>query len=897
MNAPGAGSAADWSVIEPLLDQWLELPHEQRDVWLATLPQPQALRLRQLWQAEQEAAAADFLNTLPPITLDDTAATASAHAAGDRVGPWRLLAPLGRGGMAEVWLAQRDDGQLNREVALKLPLPGFASGLPAKRFRRERDILAGLTHPHIARLYDAGVAAHGQSWLALEYVRGADLLGWCAQHQLDVTARLGLFLQICDAVQYAHGRLVIHRDLKPGNVLVDAEGSVHLLDFGVARLLDADDEESLTAFAGRPLTLEYASPEQIDGDIPGVASDIYALGVLLYRLLCGSSPYETGSSGRRALERAIVAASVRPPSERVGDSSLRRRLRGDLDTIVLKALQKAPADRYATVDAFAADLRRHLHGDTVLARRPSPGYRLSRFVRRHRWGVGLSTLAVAALIGIAGVAMHQATVARREVERTSALYQFVLGLFNPDNKPIPDTRYRDMPARELIANGAARVASSLPDQPEARFQLMHDLAALTTSLGMVDVAGQLHEARVAQSAAQMGVDSPDYADALLDRTSDLEGKGRYPDAYHDARQALAIYQAAGETNPDRLARAHYQVAAFGMHSHAAGDPGDLQHLQQAAALWRGRYGKSEFGSVMERLTQYYLLMGRDEDAYRSAREGMENNRRQFGEHDWKTAAAEEQTGLMLGTLLRPDEAEPLLRQALATQQAIWGPEHFLVARSRMSLGNLLAASTRHDEARDLLRQAYTAIHAPAWQGNKVVLAGFIDQGLVDVDGRYGNQADAQAVCAPYGRLLPPLQAPVHLRLALACAQVATMAADWDGASRLLDEATSTVAANWPNDPARMAPVWRRRAEWQAAKGDSVAAAEAFARALQLADQDDIDTLSGAWLGLARASQVPFEDAQRHALLQLLARLETRTGRLYYALYVQRLHEALTAGKA
>lgn len=888
--------APEWAALEPLLDELLDLHPSAREArlkaWEAERPAIVA-RLRALLHAEHAASAAGFLEAMPAITLDG-GESASVHQPGDDVGPWRLVAPLGQGGMAEVWLARRRDGQIERDVALKLPLPGYAQGRPGARFQRERDILAGLAHAHIARLYDAGTDGQGQPWLALEYVRGTDLISWCQQHALGIDARLRLFLQICEAVQYAHGRLIIHRDLKPANVLVDDAGQVRLLDFGIARLLHDDGESpEITAMGGPPLTLEYAAPEQIEGEQPGVASDVYALGGLLYRLLCGQSPYEPLHAGRQALIQAILTQPVRRPSDRTGEPSMRRRLRGDLDTILLKALGKRPSERYATVDALATDVKRHLQGEPILARPASVGYRISRFVARHRSAVALSTLAVVALIVTTALALHQASMARREAARTQALYQFVLGLFNPDNKPIPDTHFRDMPAHELVAKGAERVVTSLPDQPQARFELMHDLAALTTSLGMADAAAKLHDARLAQSAALMGKRSPEYADALLDHTSDLEGLGRYPDAYRDAREALDIYEARGEADPDRLARAHYQVAAFGMHAHASGDPQDLAHLQKAADLWRDRYDrKSEFGSVMERLTQFYLLENRTEDAYRSARDGMEHNRRQFGELDWKTAAAEEQTGLMLGYLLRPGEAEPLLRQALSTQQVIWGDQHFLVARSRMYLGNLLAASTRHDEARSLLRAARDAIHAPVWQGNKVVLAGLIDQSNVDFDGKWGDKDDALATCLPYYARLPALQAAIHVRLALACAHTATMAHRDDDAMRMLNEAEQAIAANWPADHARMAPLWRRRGEAMLAAGDRAGATRAFSLALQLADKDDLDSMTGAWQGMASASSSPLSSPQRAAMSQLLARLESGPARGYYAAYEQRLRTAM-----
>jgi len=886
-----------WAEVSALFDALAELPPEAQEAALLVRADaaPQLVaRVRALFDAGRAAAAASFLETLPAVTVTMAGEPGhpSPHQADDRVGPWRLQTRLGRGGMAEVWLAHRDDGQLDRAVALKLPLPGYGSGSLGARFARERDILAALNHPHIARLYDAGVDAKGQPWLALEYVSGANLLDWCHDQVPDLDGRLALFLQIGDAVQYAHGQLVIHRDLKAGNVRVNDDGEVRLLDFGIAQLLDADDESpALTVAGGLPLSLDGASPEQVQGERPGVASDVYALGVLLYRMLTGTSPYEPAQAGRQALVHCVLHQLPRRPSERVTERRLQRRLRGDLDTIILKAIDKAPAHRYATVQALADDVRRHLRGEPVLARAPRVGYRLARFVARHRAGVAMGAWAAIALLGMTGVALHQAQAARREAARNQALYQFVLGVFNPRGLPIPDTRSRDMPAHELVAQAAERVTTSLPDQPQARFQLMHDLAALTTSLGMADAASKLHEARLAQSLALMGKDSPEYADALLDRTSDLEGQGRYPDAYRDAKQALAIYAAAGESSPDRLARAHYLVAAFGMHSHAAGDADDLAHLQQAARLWRGRYGKSEYGSVMERLTQYYLLVDRNHDAYLAARDGMENNLHQFGELDWKTAAAEEQTGLLLGTLLRPAEGEPLLRKALATQQAIWGEGHFLVARSRMYLGNLLSASSRHDEAAALLRSARAAIHAGQWQGNKVVLTGFIDQANAELDDKWGDQADALATCAPYYPHMPSLQAAIHVRLALVCARVAGQAGNKVDADRLLDDAAHAVAANWPSEPARMAAVWRSRGDVARASGDGAAAARAYIEALRLADSDDLDTLTGAWAGLAQA-HAPLDDHQQAAVVQLLARIGAIGSGDYYALYVGRLRQSL-----
>ncbi len=291
--------------------------------------------------------------------------------------------------MATVWLAERADGALQRQVALKLPHAGWTAGL-AQRMARERDILAALEHPHIARLYDAGTTAAGRPWLAMERVEGVTLDEFCREQRLDVAARLRLFLQVADAVAYAHARLIVHRDLKPSNILVTARGEVKLLDFGVAKLLedDAPAAANLTQQIGRAVTPDYASPEQVSGRPVTVASDVYSLGIVLYELLTGERPYRVERYSAAALEDAIMHADVAAASTRVaGDRKLARRLRGDLDTIVDKALRKDIAQRYPSVESMAADLRRHLEGEPVWAQPPSWRYRTGKFVRRHglRW--------------------------------------------------------------------------------------------------------------------------------------------------------------------------------------------------------------------------------------------------------------------------------------------------------------------------------------------------------------------------------------------------------------------------------------------------------------------------------------------------------------------------------
>ena len=404
-----------------LLDAALPLDAAGRRAWLDALPQEhqdlaQALR-DALLASDAQLAAIEKLTTLPELVAATRpgAFWSSGLQAGARVGPYELIRPLGAGGMAEVWLARRADGAFKREVALKLPALQRLRGDLGQRFVRERDILAGLEHAHIARLYDAGVDSNGLPYLAMEYVEGSPLTDWCDAHCLGIRARLELFLQMLEAVQHAHERQVIHRDLKPSNVLVTASGQVRLLDFGVAKLLEADEPQltELTSLHGRALTADYASPELLHGESVDARSDIYSLGVLLYELLTGARPYRLRDAASIGLlEDAISAVEVKKPSKRLeadaaalrGTTSekLARQLRGDLDAIALKALAKQPAKRYPSVAALGEDLQRYLHARPVEALPTRFTDRLWKFVRRNSTVVAVTATAAVAVFAAVG---------------------------------------------------------------------------------------------------------------------------------------------------------------------------------------------------------------------------------------------------------------------------------------------------------------------------------------------------------------------------------------------------------------------------------------------------------------------------------------------------------------
>jgi serine/threonine protein kinase/Tol biopolymer transport system component len=405
-----------------LLDEALPLDAAGRRAWVKALPKEhqdlaQAL-LAALLPGDAELAEIERLAALPQLgaATEVAAPSASGLQICARVGPYQLIRPLGGGGMAEVWLARRADGAFKREVALKLPLVGRLRADLEQRFARERDILASLEHPHIARLYDAGVDPNGLPYLSMEYVEGSPLTEWCDAHRLGIRARLELFLQMLEAVQYAHEKQVIHRDLKPSNVLVTESGQVRLLDFGVARLLEPDEPQltELTNLHGRALTPDYASPELLRGESVDARGDIYSLGVLLYELLTGVRPYRLRNAASIGLlEDAITAVEVKKPSTQLGPDAmaprgttpekLARQLRGDLDAIALKALAKEPARRYASVAALAEDLRRYLDARPIRALPARFTDRLWKLLRRNRTVVGVTTTAVAAVVAAIGL--------------------------------------------------------------------------------------------------------------------------------------------------------------------------------------------------------------------------------------------------------------------------------------------------------------------------------------------------------------------------------------------------------------------------------------------------------------------------------------------------------------
>jgi hypothetical protein len=562
-----AALAPDWPEISRVLDDALAMPAGERASWLAgqtALTEPVRQAVQRLLAVQAGIETSDFLSTLPPLGMRRGAEPGPGVGAGAAwgepepgavVGPWRLLRELGQGGMGSVWLAERADGSLKRQVALKLPRLSWARGL-AERMARERDILASLEHPHIARLYDAGVDEHGRPWLALEHVQGQPIDEHARDKALDVKQRVRLLLQVCEAVAYAHSRLVIHRDLKPGNILVTADGQVKLLDFGIAQLMQGEQAQAtaLTELGGRLLTLDYASPEQVRGEALTTSSDVYSLGVVAFELLTGARPYQLKRGSAAELEEAIEQAAPALASRAAEGTADGRALRGDLDAILNQVLKKPAAERYRSMEALAEDLQRWLRDEPVSARPDSTVYQLRKFVQRHRVQVAAAALVAVALLGGTGVSLWQAQraqaarlLAEQEAATATAVQAFLESVFlsNRGDQAQPAAG-RQATARDLLDRGAQRITSELQDQPAARLRLLEVLSGMYEDLGELGRLRQLSELRLAQAARLPPAQRErERVRALTDLAHALAVSGREVDARALLDEAEALMKQTG----------------------------------------------------------------------------------------------------------------------------------------------------------------------------------------------------------------------------------------------------------------------------------------------------------------------------------------------------------------
>ena len=714
---------ARWRELSALLDAALDLDPNARAALVASARQAGpdlAASLDELLAGQAQVIAKRFLEAGPDLR------ELPIPVSGQTIGAYTLQRPLGAGGMGAVWLGRRSDGRFEGSVAIKLLNLALLDERGQARFRREGSVLARLSHPNIARLLDAGVSSSGQPYLVLEYVDGQPIDVFADARRLGVDERVRLILDVLDAVGHAHAHLIVHRDLKPSNILVSADGTVKLLDFGIATLLASDGVELLEALTrdGRALTPDFAAPEQIRGGPVLVASDIYSLGVLLYLLVSGRRPYALAGRSAADIERVVCESTPPRPSTafdindrttgeqiaRARDTTLARLargLRGDIDTIVMKTLRHEPERRYATVAALRDDLWRFLNGHAVLARADSAGYRLQKFVGRHRTGVTAAAVSLALLAG--GVVRERTLRTRAEAEATKAktVEQYLVSVFDVANPFAPPQQAgADVSARALLDRGAAHVDSSLSSQPEIQAELRAVLGTVYVNLGALERAEPLLRAALAQQRALHGDVHADVA-AAMDRLGDLlRRQSRFDEAEPLLREALAQRRRLlGNAHGDTAASMDHLATLFQERTEFA----DAEALfREAVAVRRTIYGPNHeaVAASLNNLGVLLYLKARDPQAEPLYREALAINTRKFGADHPETAATEQNLAQTLQESGRLEESEALYRNALAAKRKALGDAHPSVTISLNNFAFFLATEQgRLDEAEALARQA------------------------------------------------------------------------------------------------------------------------------------------------------------------------------------------------
>ena len=749
--------AARWLHIKQLFRDGQRVAADERDAWLAgqCAGDEGLLReLRGLLAAQQvthdilDAGASGILRTL---RADEPAIDLS----GTQIGSYRLVRLIGEGGMGSVYLAERDDGDFVQRVALKLVRTDFGGSDARARFLRERNFLARLVHPHIAQLHDGGLDAHGTPYFTLEYVEGEPITRYCDERKLDVRRRIGLVLQVCAAIAYAHRNLIVHRDLKPSNILVTAEGDVKLLDFGIAKLVDPEAAEGQTGTQARLMTPEYAAPEQVLGEPITTATDVYAIGVLLYEVLTGRLPYPRAEAGAISWSKAVVEESPEPVhralsrttqrgSTPTGEaaaaargttlSALRRDLRGDLDRIVQRALAKQPDARYASAAALADDLRAFVEGRAISG--SSRRYRLRKFVRRHWLPLGAAAVIALILFGSGAAIVWQSRRIAHEAQNTLQVKDFLFGLFTAVDPH--EAKGREVSAHELLDRGAERIERNKALDAEQRAEIEATLGRIYYQIGLYEQANRLQEsAQRALAAAQTPglalvrteiervdtvIELPDLklAQVLVD---DAHGRlHRMTDAPLSDRVGAALAQARVAIEqrdwPKTEDFANQALALL----RASTDPDRTLMFRALMTSGAASWGLTKMAEseATYRQALSFALSGDDPDSP-------------------DVAKARTNLGLTLQSQSRYREASEVEAQALATNEKILGSEHQMTLNSKRDLALAYYHLGHYPKARAMMEEVIAAERRKFGDAHPTIAGAEINLGLLLTD---SGDADA-----------------------------------------------------------------------------------------------------------------------------------------------------------
>ncbi|MCX7555647.1 serine/threonine-protein kinase [Xanthomonadaceae bacterium JHOS43] len=765
--------AALWREADAIFDALLDLPDAERSTRLATLPDALRQRVQNLLDAACGSGPLD-------VALD---LHAKGPAIPTRIGAWTLGEAIGRGGMSVVYAAWRDVAGERQQAALKLLTVAALASDGKQRFLREHQALARLAHPHIAALLDAGVLADGTPYIAMQRIDGVRIDHWCQSRRLSPRAVVELFLQVCEAVAYANRQLVVHRDLKPGNILVDAQGEARLLDFGIARLLDdAIDDE---ATAQRAMTPQYAAPECFSAADTGAAVDVYGLGAVLYRLLCGHAPHD------RSLGRD---ADIRPPSRASTGPRTARALRGDLDAITMRALETDPSRRYPDATALADDLRRWLQSRPVHAADAGRWYRLRRFVRRHRGAVAATALLAAAIVTGIGSTLWQSRKVAAEAARAEQVKSFLVSLLQSASPEGPDGRMED--TGNVLARGAHQAIARLDGEPALQSELLLLIARLQAELGRFDAALETLDAAEPRLALDPRNLRTRRTETALIRAQVFSGMGN-PQAMRDELAQALEFGAEQEGAAGRRTAAYlrlrlaYARSQLGEHESALAllDAADAMistlrpadpHIQGEAAFYRGQ-------SAMLR------------DDYTAAWDGFQQARERYR----MSGRVDEATDANLLTAMsslasrmnKHDEAVALAREVVDITRRLYPADHPLLGGKLNVLASVLIDAGQSAEAESYSREALDISRRTLPAGSTRLAASIYNYAmLLALD--FGNPARASELLAEARRIASAGYGENDFRtLLIATGQLyaAHESGDATGATRLADDITARIA--------------------------------------------------------------------------------------------------------
>lgn len=729
-----------WARIRELFDAALEQPTDARVAWLEqAVGNERGLRdeVMSLLGALDHARAT--LEQPAAQSLGGLGVSDEAMLVGRRVGSYDVVRLIGYGGMGAVYEGVRADGDFRMRVAMKFLRPGMSSDTALRRFRYERQILASLNHKNIAALHDGGLTEDGQPYFVMEYVEGTPITTFCRESGLSVRERVGLFRQVCSAVQHAHQQLVVHRDLKPGNILVTSDGTVKLLDFGIAKLLreeEGPDQLPLTRGGMRAFTPEYASPEQVRGLLQTPAGDIFSLGVILFELLTGRRPVVTEGRLFAEIERDICTVPPPRPSavvlpdiaESIGESlvKVKRQIAGDLDAIVLTALAKEPSLRYGTAGALAGDLRFFLDRHPVSARKAWLGYRIGKFVSRRRYEVVAALAAVAALVAGTIATARQARIATTEANKAAEVNSFLANMLAAAD---PGSLGKDVTVRQVLDQAAGDVRTRKLD-PEVEAQIRHTIGQTYYGLGLYD-SSQVHAKRAFELRRELyGMRDGRTAQSLSFLVAGAEARGAYVEAESLARVNVSQWREIKPIVPGEIATALDNLAR---QVETQGRFDEAQRYQLEAIDWRRKAtdsaGRHDLTYSLNNLAVSYLYKGQHARAESLVREALDIERGFRGTQSPNYGELVKQLGAILDEQGRQRESDSLYKLSVDILRRALGRDHPNYLRAVFGYAQLRYVAGDPADALRVVQEVVDRIGTALSEGDQTAAGALQVQGL------------------------------------------------------------------------------------------------------------------------------------------------------------------------